>query len=294
MSARSLRATAIPARRLRVGYVSADLRSHPVASFIEPLVVAHDRTAVEVLCYSDGTPDAVTARIRRRCRWMERHPRPVRPGAGCGESTTDQIDVLVDLSRAHQRRPAALLRPPAGSRAGDLLRLPRDHGHRRHRVEAHRRPRRSPGVRGSPPRLSGCGASRAAFCVSFRTPLAGDVGALPAAADGHVTFGSFNNLAKVNEGVLAVWARILDALPTSRLVPQIPGAQRSAAGGPTAGFLHGAWHRSAPHRHRALCHDRRPLTWRCTARWTSALIPFLITAPRPPARRSGWASPWSR
>jgi predicted O-linked N-acetylglucosamine transferase (SPINDLY family) len=43
------------------------------------------------------------------------------------------------------------------------------------------------------------------------------VTALPAIRNGHVTFGSFNNLAKVNEPLLKLWAEILRSLPTSRL-----------------------------------------------------------------------------
>ena len=46
---------------------------------------------------------------------------------------------------------------------------------------------------------------------------------LPAAANGHVTFGSFNNLAKVTPDVLAVWARLLLALPAARLLLKAKG-----------------------------------------------------------------------
>lgn len=41
---------------------------------------------------------------------------------------------------------------------------------------------------------------------------------LPARADGYVTFGSFNNLSKITPGTLALWSRVLTALPTSRLL----------------------------------------------------------------------------
>jgi predicted O-linked N-acetylglucosamine transferase (SPINDLY family) len=44
------------------------------------------------------------------------------------------------------------------------------------------------------------------------------VGALPLTANGHVTFGSFNNFAKVTPRVLAAWARVLSAVRKSRLV----------------------------------------------------------------------------
>ena len=49
-------------------------------------------------------------------------------------------------------------------------------------------------------------------------PAAPPVVALPALARGHVTFGCFNNLAKVTPPVLEAWGRILAAVPGSRLV----------------------------------------------------------------------------
>src|SRR4029453_11771754 len=51
------------------------------------------------------------------------------------------------------------------------------------------------------------------------TPLSGSpsVAESPAMKTGGVTFGSFNNLAKVNESVLDIWARVLDRVPASRL-----------------------------------------------------------------------------
>ena len=57
-------------------------------------------------------------------------------------------------------------------------------------------------------------------CFLCYTPAtdAPPVAPLPAAAAGFVTFGSFNNLAKITPRVMAMWARILNALPSSRLV----------------------------------------------------------------------------
>ena len=42
-----------PNRRLRIGYCSPDFRRHPVAYFIEPVLVAHNREHFEVFCYSN-------------------------------------------------------------------------------------------------------------------------------------------------------------------------------------------------------------------------------------------------
>ena len=40
---------------------------------------------------------------------------------------------------------------------------------------------------------------------------------LPALRNGHLTFGSFNRLSKINRNVVAVWGEVLRALPTARL-----------------------------------------------------------------------------
>lgn len=57
-------------------------------------------------------------------------------------------------------------------------------------------------------------------CFLCYTPAASapPVSPLPAASNGFITFGSFNNLAKITPEVLSLWARILKAVPTSRLL----------------------------------------------------------------------------
>lgn len=57
-------------------------------------------------------------------------------------------------------------------------------------------------------------------CFLCYTPSldAGPVVETPALSNGFITFGSFNNLAKITPRVLRVWAKILCAIPTSRLV----------------------------------------------------------------------------
>ena len=49
-------------------------------------------------------------------------------------------------------------------------------------------------------------------------PYAPDVGPLPALANGHITFGCFNNLAKITPRVIETWCAILHRVPASRLV----------------------------------------------------------------------------
>jgi predicted O-linked N-acetylglucosamine transferase (SPINDLY family) len=48
------------------------------------------------------------------------------------------------------------------------------------------------------------------------------VNALPASAEGSITFGCLNDFRKINDGVLRVWAKILRAVPSSRLLALVP------------------------------------------------------------------------
>jgi predicted O-linked N-acetylglucosamine transferase (SPINDLY family) len=60
--------------------------------------------------------------------------------------------------------------------------------------------------------------------VCYDPPVsAPPVGSLPALNDGCVTFGSFNNPAKITPGVVAVWASILRRMPTARLILKYGG-----------------------------------------------------------------------
>ena len=101
-------------RRLRIGYVSPDFRSHSVAYFVEPLLKNHDRQTVEVFCYADVMqPDTVTAHLQGLSdHWL------VTTGLSEDQLAerirTDGIDILVDLAghtaknrlRVFARKPA--------------------------------------------------------------------------------------------------------------------------------------------------------------------------------------------
>jgi len=229
-----------PDRRLRIGYVSADFRSHSVASFVEPLIAAHDRTAVEVFCYSSTIHDAVTERIRSRAdAWRE--TRHLSDAALAELVVQDRIDVLVDLSgHTADHRLLCFARRPApvqvsycgypgttglsaiGWRMTDAIADPAGDADAHHTERLWRLPN---------------------GFLSYQPEVAelAEPGLLPAATRGGVTFGSFNNLSKLNDGVLDLWAAVLAAVPGARLLlkcrglgdegPRRRGAARLAAGG---------------------------------------------------------------
>jgi protein O-GlcNAc transferase len=204
-------------RRLRIGYVSPDLRAHSVAYFFEPLLQGHDRQAVEVFCYAEVMrPDTVTARLQG----LSDHWR-VTVGMSDDELAAhiraDGIDILIDLAghTAHNRL-GVFARKPAPVQA-TWLGYPNSTGldvidYRL--VDAVTDPN-----------------GEADTCASetlLRLPggflCYGGPAGMPEPADppcltaGTVTFGSFNNPAKVSTATFDAWARLLSRLPEARLL----------------------------------------------------------------------------
>jgi len=207
-----------PDRRLRVGFVSGDLRNHAVGHFVEGALAALASAAagqVEIFGYpTHFIADAVTERIRASCSgWHsavalsdEKFARRIRD---------DGIDVLIDLSghTEHNRlsvfawKPAPVQATWVGYLAttgvaaidyliADSWTLPESQ-------EANFTERiwRLP---------------ESYLC--FTPPVAPTpVTPLPALTHGRITFGSFNNLTKINDDVVALWARVLQAVPDSQL-----------------------------------------------------------------------------
>jgi len=205
-------------RPLRVGYVSPDLRRHSVASFLEPILAAHDPAAVEVTCYSNvADPDVVTERLRGLVpHW--RDIATIDDEAAAAQVVADGIDLLVDLAGHTARQRLGLFaRRPApvqvtylgyatttGLRAIDYrltdgqLDPPDFDSHYTERLW------RLP---------DGCHCYRPPDCVADGALLEAGEAVPPA-----TTFGSFNNMAKTGPGVVRLWASVLRAVEGSRLL----------------------------------------------------------------------------
>ena len=100
--------------RLRIGYLSADYRDHPVGRLLPEMLAQHDRGRVEVFGYALGPddPGRVRRRIVRACdRFVDLHHLSDQEAAQL--IRVDGIDVLVDLTG-----------PMTGSRMGILARRP--------------------------------------------------------------------------------------------------------------------------------------------------------------------------
>lgn len=204
-----------PGQRLKVGYVSGDFVRHSVSYFIGALLEHHDPRRFDVTCYHNlAWGDAVTERLKSYGhRWVE--------CAGLSDEhlrrriEADGIHLLIDLSghTTHSRvfmfalgaapvqlsylgYPTASGVPAIDFRITDAVIDPGD----------------MPPLAGEQP----LPLPRTMFC--YRPDEAPSIGAQPALRAGHVTFGSFNNIAKVTDRTLELWAQAMNAVPGSRLL----------------------------------------------------------------------------
>lgn len=86
-------------RRLRIGYVSSDLRSHAVGYLMAQLFEAHDPNTVEIFVYYCGIPsdDAITRRIKAAVpHWTD--IRTITDDEAAAAIARDGIDILVDVN----------------------------------------------------------------------------------------------------------------------------------------------------------------------------------------------------
>lgn len=207
-----------PTHRLRIGFVSGDLRSHPVGFFLEN-VLAHWNSGLgmEAVAYSNHPAhDDLTARLKLRFNnWRDIWG--LSDEAAAKLVASDGIDVLVDLSghTAENRLPLFARRlasvqvswlgywASTGLPAMDFLLADPTSVPPEHRAQFTESIWYLPETR-----------------LCFTPPAGPDVpqvSDLPALRTGHITFGSFQRLTKLNDEVLRLWARVLHALPDSHL-----------------------------------------------------------------------------
>jgi protein O-GlcNAc transferase len=206
-----------PDRRLRVGYLSSDMRKHSVSYFFETLLEAHSAAAVETYCYADvAVPDYVTQRLQGLAhQW--------RPVAGMDDVAVrrqiraDAIDVLVELgghtsgtrltvlavkpapvTATWLGYPATTGLPTVDYRLTDEVADPPGEADRLHTETLVRLPH--------------------GFLCYRPEDEAPAVAPLPAVALGRVTFGSFNNPAKITAETVGAWSRVLEGVPGSRML----------------------------------------------------------------------------
>ena len=207
----------IPARLLKIGYISPDFRKQSVGFFIEPILASHNHHDFEIFCYYNfPVQDEMTERMKLYAdKW--------RPIVGMTDEKVtelirnDQIDILVDLTgHTGFNRLLVFACKPAPIQISWI-------GY---------------------PNTTGLSTIDYKIVDNYTDPLgmtdqfytetlfrlpdtflcylpykdSPEVSELPALSNGHLTFGSFNILTKLSPEVISSWSQILKRIPNSRLI----------------------------------------------------------------------------
>lgn len=251
-----------PRKTLRVGWLSSDLRDHPVARNIYPLLAHQDRSRFEHVLYADLAQADVMSGTLAECafRWHSIYGLPDSEVAQLIRS--DEIDVLICLAgHFDNNRPLVCAFKPApvqisfhdaatsGLRAVDYLisdiNLTPRHGRERFTERVVRLP---------------------TFYVHSPLSDAPPVNTRATSEQGAVVFANFGNPAKINAAVIALWSQVLNALPQSRLMlkyKNVYGDETVRADFEARFAIHGVsasrliWHGQSPtnQAHLALYHE---------------------------------------
>ena len=200
---------------LRIAYMSADFCQHTVGILIKEVLANHDPTKFIVYAYSSGlVQDWITDEIKKKCQFVD--VTSLSDQELANRIITDQIDILIDLSghtggsrlSVCAYRPAPVMVSMLGYYATTGL----DYMDASvldswHVTNATHNQFVEPIILLDPIRWC--------YYPAFPAPL---IEPPPVIKNGYITFGSFNNTLKYNPTVFELWAKILLAIPQSRLV----------------------------------------------------------------------------
>ena len=203
-----------PERRLKIGYVSPDLRRHSTRHFIEPLLAHHDKAHVEVYAYAEvAKEDEISARFKGHVdHW--RRTVGLSDADMAGLIRADGIDILVDLAghTGGNRLKVFVLKPApiqvswlgygytTGLETMDYFLADYEF---------------------APPGCESVFAEKVVrlpvFAAYRPAEDMGEAGPLPALQAKRITFGTLSRSMRINHRVIRAWAEILKRVPESRL-----------------------------------------------------------------------------
>lgn len=204
-------------RKIRIGYISPDLRLHSVCYFFIPLLKSHDKERFEIFCYSDvSNPDQTTSEIRRLSdQWRDVRGKPSAQVHRLIRE--DQIDILIDLAGHTMGNRMELFGLRAAPMQASWLGYPETTGLPTVDFKIADRivyPESENGKYSSERILR---LPNGYHCY-LAPPGCPDISDLPVKRNGYITFGSFSSLAKLTPATVALWCEVLKQVPDSKLL----------------------------------------------------------------------------
>jgi len=209
----------LPAKEecLRIGFVSPDFREHSVAYFFTALCHGHDPARMKLYCYADvARPDAMTESIRESVHdWRDING--LSPQEAERLIRQDRLDIVVDLAGHTESRMMEIFAGRVAPVQVTWLGYPNTTGLATmdYRITDAWADPVGESERYHSEQLVRLSGGFLCYQPPARMP---DVAPLPAARTGQVTFGSFNNLAKLTPPLIALWSRLLHQVPGARLL----------------------------------------------------------------------------
>lgn len=205
-----------PARPLRVGFVSGDLRQHAVMNFLEPIWEELDREQFQIYAYHTGEQDDKTSERAKKLTASWQRVRGMTEAQLRDCIVADRIDILFDLSgHTDGNRLTAFAMRPAPVQVS-WIGYPGTTGLAEMDYFITDSHAAAPGV------LDAQFTEKLVYlpaAFTFRpSPDSSPVGPSPAAKNGYITFGSFNRYTKISDDVLALWGRVLTSVPDSKIL----------------------------------------------------------------------------
>jgi predicted O-linked N-acetylglucosamine transferase (SPINDLY family) len=208
-----------PDKKLRVGFISPDLRHHSVAFFLKPLLQNLDPSRVQTLLYHcHHTEDATSAALRKLAsKWTNLNG--VEDDAAAALIQRDAPDILIDLAGHSAMNRLPLMARGLAPVQISYLGYPNTTGVP---TVTHRLVDEITDPSGDADAFATEKLIRFSPCAwTYEAPADAPSPAIPD-EKASITFGSFNNFLKVTDDTLAIWAKILARVPNSRLFIKSP------------------------------------------------------------------------
>lgn len=203
-----------PEKKIRIAFISSDLRNHSVAFFLKPLLQNLNPSRVQTLLYhSHHIEDATSTALRKLAsKWTNLNG--LDDDAATALIQRDAPDIIIDLAGHSAMNRLPLLARGLAPVQISYLGYPNTTGVP---VITHRFVDEITDPSGDSDAFTTEKLVRFSPCAwAYAPPADAPLPAIPNAGS-PITFGSFNNFLKVTDKALALWARILNRVPNSQI-----------------------------------------------------------------------------